>query len=154
MRRLTWRGGCYLTCWAGTPYMNGLHPCHYLGHAFPDDDLSLASPAVLDEIRMADCTRITNRYLTDFQAAGLALRLAAHRAGRGSRLMAVIAEARIEFRVTRIWAGATKAHETGLKDLNNRRKLCPACTPGTRAGTIIIPRRYRRNNLKALEAAA
>lgn len=154
MRRLTWRGSLYLTCWAKTPYMAGLHPCHYLGFAYPDDDLALPDPAILAEIGLSLHTRITTRYLTGYQAAGIALRIAGHRAGRGSRLMAVIAEAGIEFQVTRVWASATEAHEKALKDLNNRRKLCPACTPGTRAGTIIIPRRYRRNNQRALEAAA
>jgi hypothetical protein len=154
VRRLTWRGSLYLACWAKTPYMAGLHPCHYLGFAYPDDDLALPSPAILAEIGLAEHTRITSRYLTDYQAAGLALRVAAHRAGRGSRLMAVVADAGIEFQVARIWPGATKAHETALKDLNNRRKLCPLCTPGTQAGTIIIPRRFRRSTRRLLEAAA
>lgn len=154
MRRVTWRGACYLACWAKTPYMAGLWPCHYLGFAFPDDNLDLPVPSVLAEVMMAEHTRITCRYLTPYQAAGVALRIASHRAGHGSRLMAVITEAGIGFRVTRIWASATRAHEAGLKDLNDRRRLCPDCNPGTRAGTIITPRRYRRNNLRALEAAA
>lgn len=154
MRRLTWRGACYLLCWAETPYMAGKWPCHYLGYAYPDDDPGLADPGVLAEVATAVHTRITTRYLTRYQAAGIALRVAGHRAGNGSRLMAVVTGAGIEFTVARTWASATEAHEKGLKDLNNRRKLCPSCNPGTTAGTVIIPRRYRRANLRALEAAA
>jgi hypothetical protein len=141
------RGAVYLLCWAGTPYPAGKRPAHYCGFAYPasPDD---ADPGILAEIALAEHTRVTGRYLTAEQAAGVALRIEQHRAGRGARLTAVIAAAGIKFTVVRVWASATEAHEKGLKHLNNRRVLCPACTPGTQAGTGIRPRRFRRPKVR------
>lgn len=135
------RGACYLVCYAKTPYR---HAGHYLGYASPDDDLGRADTAILAEIALAEHTRPTRRRLTALQATGVALRIAMHRAGTGSRLLAVVSGAGIDFEITRIWASVTEHHEKALKDLNNRRVLCPRCTPGTRAGTVISPRRNRR----------
>jgi hypothetical protein len=144
VRRTTWNGACYLVCWASTPYQAGRNPCHYLGHAFPDDEPAKADARILTEIAQAAHTRLTRRRLTRYMAAGVALRIAAHRAGHGARLTSVVTQAGIEFRVTRIWVSATRGHEAALKDLNNRSRLCPSCNPGTTAGTIIIPKRFRR----------
>jgi len=140
MSRYRRRGAVYELCWAATPYM---HAGHYIGFAYPCDP-ARADPAILAEVLAAQQTRITCRYLTPEQAAGVAVRIAQHRAGTGARLMAVVAAAGIEFTITRIWASATEGHEKRLKDLNNRRVLCPLCTPGTRAGTIVEPKRFRR----------
>ena len=137
-------GAIYLVCWAATPYERGTWPCHYLGFCYPDDDPDRADPAILAEIAGAMLTRINRRYLTPEQAAGTALRIAQHRAGRGARLLAVIREAEIEFTVARIWSNATEGHEKALKDLNDRAGLCPLCHPGTRAGLKITPKRFRR----------
>jgi hypothetical protein len=135
------RGTVYLVCWAKTPYQ---HAGHYCGFAYPDDDLASADTGILHEIFLAEHTRVTRRRLTALQATGVALRIARHRAGTGSNLLAVVAAAGIEFEITRIWTSVTEHHEKALKDLNDRVGLCPRCKPGTRAGTIIIPRRYRR----------
>lgn len=149
MRLRNRRGACYLVCYAETPYR---HAGHYLGFACPDDDLSLANPAILAEIALAEHTRPTRRNLTALQATGVAIRIAMHRSGSGSRLMAVVSGAGISFEITRIWTSVTEHHEKALKDLNNRRVLCPRCTPGTRARTVIIPRRNRRSRPRSLAA--
>jgi hypothetical protein len=145
------RGACYLVCYAKTPYK---HARHYLGFAYPDDDLASADTCILAEIALAEHTRITRRRLTALQATGVALRIAKHRAGTGSNLLAVAGAAGSEFAVVRIWTSVTEHHEKALKDLNNRVGLCPVCTPGTRKGTVIRPRRYRRARRGNEELAA
>lgn len=135
------RGAVYLVCFASTPYQ---HARHYLGFAYPDDNLTAASQDILAEITLAAHTRPTRRKLTVLQATGVALRIARHRAGHGSRLLAVVAGAGIEFRVTRIWTSVTEHHEKALKELHDRVGLCPVCSPGTRSGTVITPRKHRR----------
>lgn len=141
--RRTWLGTCYEVCWAATPYV---HAGHYLGFAFADDNLSVATPAGLAEIAAVPMvTRIGwRKQITPFQAAGLASRLADHRAGRGARLLEVVTDAGIIFELTRIWIGTREGHEKALKDLNNRVVLCPVCHPGTTAGTILVPKQFRR----------
>jgi hypothetical protein len=145
------RGTIYLVCYARTPYR---HAGHYCGFAYPDDDLALADPAILHEIALAGHTRITRRKLTAIQATGVALRIARHRAGTGSNLLAVVSAAGIEFTITRIWTSVTEHHEKALKDLNDRVVLCPMCTPGTRSGIAITPKRYRRARQRTEELAA
>jgi hypothetical protein len=134
------RGAVYLLCWAKTPYK---HAGHYLGFAYPDDPAH-ADESILAEVRAALHTRVSCRYLTAEQAAGVAARIAQHRAGHGARLTAVISTAGIEFTIVRVWASGTEGTEKALKDLNDRRRLCPLCTPGSQAGTVITPKRYRR----------
>jgi hypothetical protein len=133
------RGAVYLVHF-DRPYQ---HAEHYLGMAYPCDP-ARADTVVLTEVEAAACTRLTGRRLTPEQAAGVAVRIAQHRTGRGARLMEVVATAGIEFTVVRVWAGATEGIEKRLKDRNNRRDLCPACHPGTTAGTTVTPKRFRR----------
>jgi hypothetical protein len=99
-------------------------------------------------------TRITCRYLTGEQAAGVADRIRQHRAGRGARLLAVVTRAGTEFTIVRIWASATEEHEKALKDRNCGPKLCPRCNPGTRTGLKIIPKRFRRGRKTRVALAA
>jgi hypothetical protein len=141
--RRTWLGTCYEVCWAATPYV---HAGHYLGFSYADDDLGVATPAGLGEIAAVPMiTRVGwRKRITPSQAAGLASRLADHRAGRGANLLAVVTAAGIEFELTRIWIGTREGHEKALKDLNDRVSLCPRCHPGTRAGTVIRPKQFRR----------
>ena len=141
--RRTWLGTVYLVCWAGTPYM---HASHYCGFAYPNDDLSVATPAGLAEIAAVPMTtRVGWRtQITPFQAAGLASRLADHRAGRGANLLAVVTAAGIEFQLARVWIGTHEGHEKAIKDRNNRVSLCPLCAQGTRAGLVIKPKQFRR----------
>lgn len=144
------RGALYLVCWAATPYQ---HAGHYLGFAYPDDPERVPAE-IMAEVRAAMQTRITTRYLTAAQAAGVAHRIARHRAGTGARLLAVITEAGRTFTVVRVWASATEHHEKALKDLNDRVILCPVCNPGTTAGTVITPKRYRRARKAPVALAA
>ena len=61
---------------------------------------------------------------TDLEA-----RLAAHRAGNGSRLMEVVNEAGIAWTVTRTWPGGRDL-ERQLKRQHNSPRLCPICNGG------------------------
>jgi predicted GIY-YIG superfamily endonuclease len=56
----------------------------------------------------------------------LEARLEAHRSGNGSRLMEVIAERGIGWRLARTWHG-DRGLERKLKDRHNSPKLCPIC---------------------------
>lgn len=58
--------------------------------------------------------------------SNLAQRLRDHRAGRGARLMEVIVQAGISFRVARVWDGG-RTVERKLKDRKNAGDLCPIC---------------------------
>lgn len=60
-------------------------------------------------------------------------RVAAHRAGLGARLMAVIADAGIGFVVARTWLG-DRNFERRLKKRHMHRRLCPICTPNAGVG--------------------
>ena len=55
-------------------------------------------------------------------------RLAAHREGRGARLMEVITAAGIGWHVARTWTGG-RTLERALKDQHAAPRLCPDCTP-------------------------
>jgi len=54
-------------------------------------------------------------------------RVTDHLCGMGSRLMEVITEAKIEWKVVRTWAGDRKL-ERRLKNGKNAPKLCPICS--------------------------
>jgi hypothetical protein len=58
-------------------------------------------------------------------------RLEAHREGRGARLMEVIKDAGITWRLVRTWPG-TRDRERAIKDRHEAPKLCPECTPQPR----------------------
>lgn len=62
-------------------------------------------------------------------AADLDVRLAQHRAGRGARLIAVIRERGIAWRVARVWPGGDRGLERRLKGWKKSRRLCPDCRP-------------------------
>lgn len=55
-------------------------------------------------------------------------RLAEHAAGTGARLMEVIKEAGITWRLTRVWAG-TRNLERSLKRSGGMARRCPLCRP-------------------------
>jgi hypothetical protein len=58
----------------------------------------------------------------------LAGRIAEHRAGQGSRLLAAVAAAGIGFTVARTWPGGREL-ERRLKRRHNSPRLCPICSP-------------------------
>jgi hypothetical protein len=64
-------------------------------------------------------------------------RLGEHAAGRGARLVEVITQAGISFRLARVWPGVTRARERQLKRQGGASRRCPICldqhaTPGQR----------------------
>jgi hypothetical protein len=61
-------------------------------------------------------------------------RKAAHAAGQGARLMAVIAAAGISFEVVRTWPGTDRYFERLLKLRRRSTRLCPDCNPGNHRG--------------------
>jgi hypothetical protein len=141
-------GAVYLLCWAKTPYY---HAGHYLGFAYPSAPGTPCPPSWLDEIMSADRPgRPGGRgpRLTPDRIAGLAATLGDHKAGQHSKLTRAVTSAGIEWRLVRVWPGATEATEKWLKDLNDRRRLCPVCTPGTRAGAVPGAKRFRRRRPK------
>jgi hypothetical protein len=56
----------------------------------------------------------------------LPVRLGEHAAGRGARLMQVVAEQRIGWQVTRLWVG-TRGRERSLKRQGGAARRCPVC---------------------------
>lgn len=61
-------------------------------------------------------------------AANLNGRLAHHASGTGSRLMAAVSRAGIEWQVARTWEGETRNFERKLKNYHKTRQLCPICS--------------------------
>jgi predicted GIY-YIG superfamily endonuclease len=54
-------------------------------------------------------------------------RIARHRQGRGSKLMAAVVQAGITFSVARVWSDANRDQERQIKKGKNAPKLCPIC---------------------------
>lgn len=67
-------------------------------------------------------------------AADLDVRLAAHRAGRGARLIEVVTAAGIGFQVARLWPGEGRAKERRLKRSGGASRYCPMCKTAASAG--------------------
>jgi predicted GIY-YIG superfamily endonuclease len=63
-------------------------------------------------------------------------RVAEHLAGRGARLIEVITQAGISFRLARTWPGVTRARERQLKRQGGASRHCPICQEDRRAGGI------------------
>jgi hypothetical protein len=61
-------------------------------------------------------------------ALDLEVRMDAHAAGNGARLMEVITEAGINWRLARTWSG-DRDDERRLKGQHNAPRLCPICNP-------------------------
>lgn len=70
-------------------------------------------------------------------AVNLDARLAEHRAGRGARLLAVVREVGIGWRVARVWPDGDRPLERRLKNWKKARRFCPACRPGLAASTSL-----------------
>jgi len=54
-------------------------------------------------------------------------RLAQHQRGAGARLVEVITQAGIGFRLARVWSGASRARERSLKNSGGASRYCPIC---------------------------
>jgi predicted GIY-YIG superfamily endonuclease len=60
-------------------------------------------------------------------------RVAEHQAGRGARLIEVITQAGISFRLARTWPGVTRARERQLKRQGGASRHCPICQDDRKA---------------------
>ena len=60
-------------------------------------------------------------------------RVAEHQAGRGARLIEVITQAGISFRLARTWPGVTRARERQLKRQGGASRHCPICQEDRKA---------------------
>lgn len=56
-------------------------------------------------------------------------RLHLHRAGNGARLLEVISQAQITWRLVRVWQVPDRTFEGQLKHQKNAPRLCPICNP-------------------------
>jgi hypothetical protein len=54
-------------------------------------------------------------------------RLATHKAGRGSRLLAALNKKGIGYKVVRTWPNEDRAFERKLKNQKHSARLCPCC---------------------------
>ena len=81
--------------------------------------------------------------------------MAEHLAGRGARLIEVITQAGISFRLARTWPGVTRARERQLKRQGGASRYCPICQADRKArghsrrpahNQRIIPARGRGND--------
>jgi predicted GIY-YIG superfamily endonuclease len=70
-------------------------------------------------------------------------RVAEHLAGRGARLIEVITQAGISFRLARTWPGVTRARERQLKRQGGASRHCPICQEDRKARGL--PRRPTRD---------
>jgi predicted GIY-YIG superfamily endonuclease len=75
-------------------------------------------------------------------ATDLDRRLPEHFSGRGARLLEVITQAGIGFRLARTWPGVTRARERQLKNQGGASRYCPICQDERKARGL--PRRPTR----------
>lgn len=64
-------------------------------------------------------------------------RMLDHAEGRGARLMQVVAERGIDFKLARVWDGKGRPFERRVKNYKNAQKLCPVCSPGKALGRML-----------------
>jgi hypothetical protein len=76
------------------------------------------------------------------EGSRLLQRLGEHQGGRGARLLAVITQAGIGFRLARTWPGVTRARERQLKRQGGASRYCPICQAERKARGV--PRRPTR----------
>src|SRR5262245_52091664 len=60
-------------------------------------------------------------------ATDLAQRMAQHRAGNGARLMEVVKQAGIDWKLVRVWQGDRGMERRLKRRKNTPRQLCPVC---------------------------
>jgi len=73
---------------------------------------------------------------THNRAEDLDHRVAEHLAGRGARLIEVITQAGIGFRLARTWPGVTRARERQLKRQGGASRHCPICQDERKARSL------------------
>jgi predicted GIY-YIG superfamily endonuclease len=82
-------------------------------------------PGTIYLIHFAEPYKHARHYLG--WAHNLDVRIAAHRAGNGARLMSVIAAAGIDWQVVRTWPGVTRHVERRMKRSSGSSRYCPTC---------------------------
>jgi hypothetical protein len=83
--------------------------------------------------------RHAGHYLGFAEGSRLLKRLGEHQGGRGARLLEVITQAGIGFRLARTWPGVTRARERQLKRQGGASRYCPICQAERKARGL--PRR-------------
>ena len=71
------------------------------------------------------------RHYLGFCAGDVAIRVAAHQAGQGARLLAVVSQAGIGVDLVRTWPGDRSLQRP--KRRHNSPRLCPVCRPAALA---------------------
>jgi hypothetical protein len=80
-----------------------------------------------DNAQAAYSSALTNSRQIQHWADDLDHRLAQHQRGAGARLVEVITQAGIGFRVARLSPGASRARERSLKNSGGAARRCPIC---------------------------
>ena len=70
----------------------------------------------------------------------VAQRIAEHRAGHGSRLLAAVAAAGVGFDVAFTWKRASRTFERNVHRCKNTPRLCPICAGSDRRARAYAPR--------------
>jgi hypothetical protein len=83
----------------------------------------------------------------------LPIRLGEHAAGRGARLMQVVAEQGIGWQVTRVWVG-TRSRERSLKRQGGAARRCPVCRLAAAGAVVPIRDRALLDAIELGEQAA
>jgi len=82
-------------------------------------------------------------------------RLAQHQRGAGARLVEVITQAGIGFRLARVWSGASRARERSLKNSGGASRYCPICQDERKTrGELRRPPRGDHHHDRAASATA
>lgn len=81
-------------------------------------------------------------------AKNIRQRISEHRNGTGGRLLAVINEAGIEWKVVRVWKDADRSVESRFKHSHDRVSLCPVCGEERRQKKLRQRNESRRRRIK------
>jgi predicted GIY-YIG superfamily endonuclease len=82
-------------------------------------------PGTVYLIHFAEPYRHAKHYLG--WASDLEQRITRHRCSHGARLLQVVNQAGIEWKVVRVWEDETRHFERRLKNRKNSPRLCPVC---------------------------
>lgn len=64
-----------------------------------------------------------------FTKLGLEKRIEKHGTSQGAKLLLVLKQNAIGFKVVRTWSEGTRTFERKLKNRKNAKKICPICSP-------------------------
>ena len=78
-------------------------------------------------------------YIGSTPEHGLARRMQEHANGRGAKLTAAVARAKIPMTLARLWYSPDRRLETDLKAKRNSKILCPICQKGDTGNPVLTP---------------